>query len=174
MEGVAAELVKNEGERSLGVHVRASDEFRREKGAPLLQVYFRLIDSISRERPIERILVATDNRSVLDAFSRRYSQVVSQKKWYPAPGLAMHFNPGCPDPLAMARQAATDLAMLARCEVLLTLPHFSFGVIARIMSHARNDDKYWVNADGRGCSQNFRVVAEEVSAGKVSFRLKAV
>jgi hypothetical protein len=86
------------------------------------------------------MFLATDSRSVLEAFQTRYPDVVSTDKWYPEPGAGpLHQNPSCPDRFRNAVEALIDIWLLKDCTSLVMSPGF-FGRTARYLSWPSHRD----------------------------------
>jgi hypothetical protein len=149
-----------------GVHVRATLEFEQQKGGIPMRAYHRVLDRLVSVDGVRHLVVATDNQAVLAQLRARYPQVRAINKWFPAAGEPMHLAPQCPDPLAMARDALLEMALLARCDWLVSVQHSSYSVIARLMSAApasrritlRPIGTWWQRVRGRAAriSQRWR------------------
>jgi hypothetical protein len=85
---------------------------------------------------------------VLEALRSRYPQVVSRPKWFAAPGEPLHLAPDCPDSFTMARDALLEMAMLARCDWLVSVDNSSYSIVARLMSQAPAARRITLTASG--------------------------
>jgi len=121
---------------TVGVHVRATIEFAEQKGSIDLSRYFRVLDRLIKKHAVQKIYVATDNEAVLKAMKDRYPQTFSRPKWFARPGEPLHLVGTCPDNLMMARDALIEMAMLARCDWLISVDNSSYSIMARLMSAA--------------------------------------
>jgi hypothetical protein len=135
LQDAAARLVPN-GDRSIGVHVRATHEAMAQKGYVGISSYFDAVDRLVEKTRIGTIVLATDNATVENKFRERYNTVITYSKWLPEPGASIHLNPTCPDLLDAAKDALIEILMLARCGYLVTLGNSSFSIIARVISQA--------------------------------------
>jgi hypothetical protein len=114
----------------VGVHVRYTDH-----RANLWMILEQLDALLSREIGA-RIFLATDNAEIRRLFERTYGEVVTTEHWYPRPGHNAHSNWSCPDRTENAREALTDLYLLAECDYLIVDTSSSFSRVATLVSKA--------------------------------------
>jgi hypothetical protein len=114
----------------VGVHVRYTDH-----RANLWMILKQLDALLSREIGA-RIFLATDNAEIRRLFERTYGDVVTTEHWYPRPGHNAHRNWSCPDRTENAREALTDLYLLAECQYLIVDTSSSFSRVATLVSKA--------------------------------------
>jgi len=134
VEADVEDFFRDQTGTTVGVHIRATTEFADEKGYINLREYFRALDRLLRQHNVARIFVATDNADVLKHVLQRYPQACSRPKWFGSPGDPIHLGESCPDQAQMARDAIVELAILARCDRLVSVDNSSYSILARIMS----------------------------------------
>jgi hypothetical protein len=127
---VDAFSAKRFSDRMIGVHVRQSDRI-----VPV-ERYFPIIDRIRSQHPGAGLFLATDNRNVEELLKNRYQNVVSTAKWFAPPGTPLHRTRDCPNKLQGGWEALNDIYLLARCQHLVYSHASTFGVVARLLSHA--------------------------------------
>jgi glycosyltransferase involved in cell wall biosynthesis len=143
------------GSTTIGVHVRHTDNMEARMLGVGKRVALRDLEHAVADRlrsvPESTLLVATDNRSVLEAFQARHERVVSYEKWFPADGGALHGHKGCPDKLAMARDALVEVLLLSQCDVLVHSSRSSFSRLARLLD--RNPEQVEVDIEAKRAPQ---------------------
>jgi hypothetical protein len=142
--------------RTVGVHVRATREAKAQKGEIPLTAYTSELDRLLRTQTFERIVICTDNAEVERKLRERYPQSWSKRKWFAEPGESLHLNEACPDKLQAAKDALTDIMLLARCDWLISTQNSSFSMMARIMSSAPPSQQVFVGPRVRWVSRFFR------------------
>lgn len=123
---------------TLGVHIRATEEFYADKGLIHISQYFKAIDKLLKSQPINSIFVACDNSAILEAVKSRYPLVVSREKWFPEPGQPIHLSNNSQDREKISRDAVIELGILSKCNWLISIENSSFSIVARIASKADN------------------------------------
>ena len=129
MIALVEKLITAEQGSTLGVHIRATKEFSKDKGEITLISYFEAIDRVLKKQSIGRIFVATDNSEILAEVQQKYFNAFAPPKWFAAPGDPIHLAGDCPDNLSMARDALLEVAMLARCDWLISIDNSSFSIL---------------------------------------------
>ena len=151
LEAVAEFRQQRFGARTIGVHARQTDNVEprmlHKKKAVSLPALERAVEECVQAEPEATLLVATDNRSVLEAFRARYERTVWFEKWFPEDGGPLHGHKGCPDKLAMAGEALIEIALLSECDVLVHSSRSSFSRLARLL--ARNPSQRNVDVEPR-------------------------
>ncbi len=127
----------------VGVHVRASDENFRMRDAPPVPDYIKAVQKMMSRNGASGVFLATDNRDVHDLFVAQFGRdrVVWTDKWLPEAGVALHLANGCPDRLQSARDALTDMLLLAAADYLVTMGNSSFSMLARLFSAAPEEHR---------------------------------
>lgn len=116
----------------LGIHIRATNEFRENKGAVVLDDFVATIENSGFSSG--SLFLATDNAAVEEKLKARFPATQTLTKWFSQPGDSLHLNKNCPDKTDGLRAAILDIMMLSRCPNLLITPHSSFSELAQIMS----------------------------------------
>lgn len=127
----------------VGVHVRAAEDNFRMRNAPPVSDYVKAVRKMMRRKKASGVFLATDNRDVQDLFMREFGRdrVVWTGKWLPEPGVALQLGNDCPDRLQSARDALTDILLLASAGFLVTMGNSSFSMLARMFSTAPLDHR---------------------------------
>ena len=125
-------------ENFIAVHIRATEEFFKQKDGVKLDQYVRQIKRyLSCHDQLTRIFVATDNSEVENELRRLFpKQIVSRNKWFASPGEKIHFNDDCPDPEQALIDAVVEMCILAKAEYLIYQYNSSFGLSAHLLSMA--------------------------------------
>ncbi len=131
------------GPRTVGVHARYSDYRVR------FVTIIRRLNALLKRVPGLRIFLSTDNIAIKHMFEENYSDVVTTPHWYPRPGLSIHKNPDCPDPVASAIAGLVDLYLLAECDYLVVDTSSSFAYLASLLSRAPASNVVIVGTPGR-------------------------
>ena len=70
-------------------------------------------------------------------FEASYPGVIFTPHWYSStPGLAIHENRNCPDPIESGIEALVDLYLLAECDYLIIDTSSSFSYVAKLLTKA--------------------------------------
>jgi hypothetical protein len=112
----------------IGVHVRFSDL------KTTLRSTYNAVDELINSVSNYKLLLATDNISVQNAMIQRYKNVVTNEKWFPDEGAAMHLSEHCPDRLQNAIDALIDMYTLAKCQYLIFASSSTFSYISSLIS----------------------------------------
>lgn len=117
--------------KTVGVHVRYTD-FRSR-----LWTIFKKLNALLRHEPDLLIFLSTDNMQIKNMFEGSYHDVIITPHWYsPTPGLAIHDNRNCPDPIESGIEALVDLYLLAECDYLIIDTNSSFSYVAKLLAKA--------------------------------------
>ena len=122
------------GNHVIGIHIRYSDK------TIGLTWYKKALSTYVEKFPNSTIFLATDNRAVEEELSAQYPQLITMEKWLPQAGIRAHGNPECPDLREHAIQALLDIYLLAECDCLIYSRTTSFGLLARYLSKAPEDN----------------------------------
>lgn len=129
------------GEAIISVHIRATDEFRRQKNAVNLEQYISRIRRCMQMAATQgnqekiKIFLATDNREIEDLLRGKFAgQLVTRNKWFALPGERIHFNRSCPDAQQSLHDAMVELCLLAESDYLIYQHNSSFGMTAHFFS----------------------------------------
>jgi len=131
------------GKFIIGIHVRYTEESRKNRIVSLLSHYVNVIKKTLYDYPDAYIFLATDNIDVEKTFKQIFGQnkIFTIKKWFPKAGEPIHKNKSCPNGLDSARDCLIDMYLLAECNYLITLLNSSFSIIARLLSSAKLENK---------------------------------
>jgi hypothetical protein len=130
--------------KTVGVHVRYTDH-----RAGLWTILDRL-NKLLKQEPELQIFLATDNIQIKRLFDEKYQRVITSQHWYPAPGLTIHQNPSCPDPLENGIEALTDLYLLAECSYLIVDTSSIFSYVAALLTNAPDSNIFNINSKDLG------------------------
>lgn len=119
---------------TIGMHLRMTNEFARNKGSVSLKKYFKALDNILDKIPEASIFLATDNLDCLKLIKARYKNVFTREKWFSVPGDPLHLNQSCPDRLTSTQDALVEMLLLSRCAHLICPDNSSFSLVARIIA----------------------------------------
>ena len=130
--------------KTLGVHVRYTDHRVR------LRSIINMINKLLKLESGLQIFLATDNIQIKKLFDENYQNVITTEHWYPAPGLTIHQNPSCPDPLENGKEALVDLYLLAKCDYLVIDTSSMFAYVAVLLTDSPNHKVFNINSRERG------------------------
>ncbi|NND83242.1 MAG: hypothetical protein HKN50_12510 [Gammaproteobacteria bacterium] len=120
-------------ERYLGVHIRYTNEFAENKGLVEKSRYFEVIKK-AVGRASQPFFLACDNEAVQRELVYRYPNAIVIEKWFSESGAPLHLNENCPDKLANAQSALTDILLLAHSSHLICNPNSCFSECAQYFS----------------------------------------
>lgn len=113
---------------AVGVHVRYSD---------MMLPYEKYINIIKKAKNADTIFLATDNSDIISFFRETFGEKVKfVDKWLPDPGVPLHRNRLNVSRSENLKNAFCDLMILSRCNSLLIDSRSSFGMMAKIISMA--------------------------------------
>jgi hypothetical protein len=120
----------------IGVHVRKTRECDANRPNPEVSAFVKRAKQLVRKCPGAMIFLATDNADVERLFRQQLGadRILVYPKWLPAPGMHVHMNPGCPDPIRSVKDAVADAALLGKCDWLITAQSSAFSWLARMFS----------------------------------------
>lgn len=121
-------------DKVIGVHIRHTD-----LRTNLLR-YERPLRKFLRRSPDAHIFLATDSRQVSQEYQKRFKNVFSTPKWFPASMASMHQNVNCPDKVANGIEALVDMYLLAECDCLIYSGYSTFSLISRVLSDAQPEN----------------------------------
>ena len=126
-----------EHESIIGVHIRATNEFMRQKNSVTLGQYVSQINHCIRVLKAENdkhqfsIFLATDNKEVERQLETKFpGRIRTREKWFAAPGEKIHFNDQCPDAEKSLNDAIVEICLLAESDYLIYQYNSSFGMMA--------------------------------------------
>ena len=118
----------------IGVHIRYTDRKTN------LAKYEKQLNRFLKRYPDAHIFLATDNQHVSKDYRRRFKNVFSTPKWFPAGMTSMHQNTECPDKIGNGIEALVDMYLLAQCDCLIYSGYSTFSLISRILSDAQTEN----------------------------------
>ena len=119
--------------RMVGVHVRKTFEKGGTSRHVNLITVFDLVEALLAGNNDIGVFLATDNSEVEVAFRARFPHVVTARKWFGAPGIALHFDERATDKTRLAIEAVIDLYLLASCDWLIHPANSSYSRVAGII-----------------------------------------
>ncbi len=127
---------KNFKDNVIGVHVRYTDNMNKKfihyKGTDL-DSFFPIIDNLLLKNKNSKIFLATDNKSILDLFKNKYSNILYFDKYFDIENGAIHYSKNC-DKKIVAKESLIDLHLLAKCNYLVYSENSSYGRLASLLS----------------------------------------
>ena len=115
--------------KTVGVHVRYTD-FRSR-----LWTILKKLNALLKREPDLLIFLSTDNMQIKNMFEASYPGVIITPHWYSStPGLAIHGNRNCQDPIESGIEALVDLYLLAECDYLIIDTNSSFSYVAKLLT----------------------------------------
>ena len=124
-------------QKTVGVHVRYTDEYHRVKCLKTrLPSIRKKLNALLKREPEIQVVLATDNVEIKEIFQEVYPNVITTQKWYPASGSSMHKNPECPDRVENGIDALVDMYLLAQCDYLILDGNSSFSYLASLLTDA--------------------------------------
>lgn len=137
------------GEIVIAVHIRATNEFKKQKNAVSLAQYLSQIRRCIRDCSAQsnqgkfKLFLATDNRDIENQLHEAFpGQLVTREKWFSQPGDRIHFNRHCPDAEKSLQDALIEVCLLAESDYLIYQHNSSFGILADILFKANRKNIY--------------------------------
>jgi hypothetical protein len=121
---------------TVGIHVRATDNQIHRTKRTNLSGYPAAIDRTLAELSRAALFIATDSARVLDDLSRRYPAAAHLEKRFPRiADRPLHRSTEEPDGrLQIGLEAATELALLGRCDAMVYSRNSTFALVAALLA----------------------------------------
>lgn len=120
----------------VGLHIRATDEFAKNKGVQVcLADYLRELEKLKQlsKQPLS-LFLATDNQVIQQQFLLKYPDASVNEKLFADHGKPLHLGRHKSQQLESLESAMRDVLSLSRCKTLIATPSSSFSELAQFFA----------------------------------------